>query len=353
MSILNSVLELALTAAPWLLIGLTLAALIKAWFPEHLLQRWLGGSGLGSITRGALIGTPLPLCSCGAIPVALTLHRNGASRGPTTAFLIGTPGVGADSLALTYALLGPFMLVARMLGAIGSAIVTGLLVTVTGTRQQIPEPSDISGCCSGPGHTHEATADVAANPAHIDTLKAGFRYAFGDLLRDIRNWLVAGIVLAGVLMALVSPEMLSDLGSGLLPKILMAVVGLPLYICAAAATPIALGLLVAGLSPGTVLVFLLAAPITSLATLTVYRREMGTPAVLLYLGGVLVCAVAAGWLTDLAIARTGIALQAQLSQGGELLPEFVEWPALLILLAAAWWPAKAANKYTGSASPPS
>lgn len=345
MLILNSVLELALTAAPWLLIGLTLAALIKAWFPEHLLQRWLGGSGLGSITRGALIGAPLPLCSCGAIPVALTLHRNGASRGPTTAFLIGTPGVGVDSLALTYALLGPFMLVARVLGAIGSAIVTGLLVTVTGAKQQASQPSGITGCCSGSGHSHGAKTDAAANPARIDSLKAGFRYAFGDLLRDIRNWLVAGIVLAGVLMALVSPEMLSDLGSGLLPMILMAVVGLPLYICAAAATPIALGLLVAGLSPGTVLVFLLAAPITSLATLTVYRREMGTPAVLLYLGGVLVSAVAAGWLTDLAIAQTGIALQTQLSQGGELLPALVEWPALLVLLAAACWPQKVSNRH--------
>lgn len=334
MNTLNSILNLALTAAPWLVIGLTLAALIKAWFPQALLQRWLGGSGLGSITRGALIGAPLPLCSCGAIPVALTLHRNGASRGSTTAFLIGTPGVGADSLALTYALLGPFMLVARAFGAVSSAIVTGVLVGTTGpdNRPQKEDTAASSDCCG------KTACESDATTAHTHSLKAGFGYAFGDLLRDIRNWLAVGIILAGVLMAHVSPEALAALGSGLLPMLLMAVVGLPLYLCAAAATPIALGLLTAGLSPGTVLVFLLAAPITSLATLTMYRREMGNLAVVVYLGGVLVSAVAAGLLTDLVLTHTGLNVQAQLSQTRELLPEFVEWPALIGLIAVAWWP---------------
>jgi uncharacterized protein len=127
-AILQEILSLGLQAAPWLLLGLVAAGLIKACVPEALLQRWIGGDGVGAIGRAAVIGAPLPLCSCGAIPTALMLHRNGAGRGPTTAFMVATPGIGADSVVLTYALLGPVMMLARVLGALVSAMLTGLLV---------------------------------------------------------------------------------------------------------------------------------------------------------------------------------------------------------------------------------
>ncbi len=336
MNTLLQILAVSLSAAPWLLLGLLIAGMIKAWVNETLLQRWVGGEGLAATARAAVIGAPLPLCSCGAIPTALTLHKGGAGRGPTTAFLIGTPGIGADSLAISYALLGPVMMVARAIGAIATAIATGLLVGLSG--RQAPKPvaaatSACGSCCgSSCGTESKNTAKHAPPATRVSQLRDGLHYAFDNLLTDIGPWLLAGLVIAGALMAWLPPQALADHGSGLLPMLLMAVVGIPLYICATAATPIAASMLVAGMSPGTVLVFLLAGLITSAATLGLLRREFGNAGVSLYLVGIVVCAIVAGLLLDAVLAATGINPAAHVETVAELLPEWLEWSALLVLL---------------------
>ena len=334
--ILNETLSVALTAAPWLLLGLLAAGAVKALIPEAALQRWLGGAGLAATARAAVVGAPLPLCSCGAIPTALALHRGGAGRGPTTAFLIGTPGVGVDSLAISYALLGPVMAVARALGAIVTAITTGLLVGRTRAATDHPEatgaePDTCSGCCANDTDcaTPEAPKRLSAR------LRSGLHYAFHDVLDDIRLWLVIGLLVAGALLALVPPATLAAWGSGLAAMLVMAVIGIPMYLCATAATPIAVGLIAAGVSPGTVLVFLLAAPITSLATLGVFRRELGTPALVLYLAGIAATTIALGLALDAGLARTGVDITTQMGAAGELLPAWLEWSALAILIVLA------------------
>ncbi|WP_018951328.1 SO_0444 family Cu/Zn efflux transporter [Thioalkalivibrio sp. AKL12] len=334
--ILNETLSVALTAAPWLLLGLLAAGAVKALIPEAALQRWLGGAGLAATARAAVVGAPLPLCSCGAIPTALALHRGGAGRGPTTAFLIGTPGVGVDSLAISYALLGPVMAVARALGAIVTAITTGLLVGRTRAATDHPEatgaePDTCGGCCANDTDcaTPEAPKRLSAR------LRSGLHYAFHDVLDDIRLWLVIGLLVAGALLALVPPATLAAWGSGLAAMLVMAVIGIPMYLCATAATPIAVGLIAAGVSPGTVLVFLLAAPITSLATLGVFRRELGTPALVLYLAGIAATTIALGLALDAGLARTGVDITTQMGAAGELLPAWLEWSALAILIVLA------------------
>ncbi|WP_404376955.1 SO_0444 family Cu/Zn efflux transporter [Vreelandella aquamarina] len=335
MTLISELLQIALTAAPWLLLGLVIAGLIKAWLPETLLQRWMGGRGLGSIVRAAVIGMPLPLCSCGAIPTAIALHRGGAGRGPTTSFLISTPGVGVDSILLTSVLLGPLMVVVRVGGALATAIVTGLLVGFT-REAAVAAPAVASGgCCSSSGcHDHPAEAGEPSG------LKAGLRYAFSDLLDDISAWMFAGLLLAGVLVTLVPPDTLAHYSGGILALLLMAVVGIPLYICAAAATPVAAGLLLAGISPGMALVFLLAGPITSLATLAILRRELGNPALAVYLASVLAVTVLVGWLFDVAIGIMGWNPVEQASQVQELLPHWLEWLALAVLALVAIRPVR-------------
>lgn len=353
MVVLEQILNVALTAAPWLLAGLLAAALIKALIPEAALLRWVGGQGLASVSRAAVMGAPLPLCSCGAIPTAFALHRGGAGRGPTTAFLIGTPGIGVDSIAITYALLGPFMLVARATGAVVTAIATGLLVTLadhaprtraatSGHHEPERHVDDEAGCCQS---NTCGTRPVAAEPDATTTqtslsrrLRDGLRYAFADLLDDISRWLAAGLVIAGILMALVPPQALAEYGSGLPAMFLMAIVGIPLYLCATAATPIAAGMLVAGVSPGTALVFLLAAPITSMATLAVMRKEMGAAVMALYLLGILVSTVLVGLVADQTVQWLGIAPEAQVGATGELLPTWFEAVALAVLAALAITP---------------
>jgi len=317
-------LSIALSAAPWLLLGLVIAGLIKALMPEHLLQRWMGGRGLGSILRAAVIGMPLPLCSCGAIPTALALHRGGAGRGPTTSFLISTPGVGVDSMLITSVLLGPLMALARVLGALVTAIVTGILVGFTG-QTALPKSTPVSSCCASKGaddgHAH-------AHATESTGVIAGLKYAFSDLLDDISSWMFAGLLLAGVLVTFVPPETLVGFSGGLLALILMAVIGIPLYICATAATPVAAGLLLAGISPGMALVFLLAGPVTSLATLAILRREFGNQALAVYLGSILLVTVLIGWVFDQGLAMTGWDPVQQANQVQELLPASVEWLAL-------------------------
>jgi uncharacterized protein len=338
MNVLHEILGVALAAAPWLVLGLFVAGLVRAFVDDAFLRRWVGGEGPASIGRAAVIGAPLPLCSCGAIPTALTLHRAGAGRGPTTAFLIGTPGIGVDSLAITYALLGPFMMLARALGAVVTAVATGLLVAMGTRGTPMPTPS-AGGCstCNTNGCGSQVTEQPREGSAPVQSraaqrLREGMRYAFGDLLEDIGLWLLAGLVVAGVLMALIPPQVLSTYGSGVTAMLLMAVVGIPLYICAAAATPIAAGLLLAGVSPGTALVFLLAGPITSAATLGLLRREFTNVGLAWYLGGIVASTVAIGMATDAVIGLTALDVAAQAGAARELLPAWLEAIALAVLL---------------------
>lgn len=341
MTLVTQILAVALAAAPWLLLGLFAAGLIKAFLPEQLMQRWIGGHGLAAIMRAAVVGVPLPLCSCGAIPAALALHRGGAGRGPTTAFLIGTPGVGVDSLAITYALLGPFMLAGRAAGAVVTAISTGLLVSLTPETERRPSvtAAACSSGCNDSGCSDEAsTQDMPLSRA--GQLRHGLSYAFGDLLDDIRTWLLIGLLLAGVLLAFVPPQALASHGSGLLPMLLMAVIGIPLYICATAATPIAAGMLMAGVSPGTTLVFLLAGPITSMATLGILRQELGNRALVAYLVGVLATTVLVGLLADTVAGWSGLEVPDQIGTVRELIPQWLEWVALSFLVGIAIRPVR-------------
>lgn len=330
MTLVTELLGIALSAAPWLMLGLIIAGLIKALMPEHLLQRWVGGRSVGSVSRAAIIGMPLPLCSCGAIPTALALHRGGAGRGPTTSFLISTPGVGVDSLLLTSVLLGPLMALARMAGALVTAIITGVLV---GFTKQTVAPAPKSPSCCGSScqpETHNKTPNGAWPKA-----QDGLRYAFSDLLDDISVWMFAGLLLAGVLATLVPPDTIAGFSGGWLGLMLMAVIGIPFYICAAAATPIAAGLLLAGISPGMALVFLLAGPITSLATLAILHRELGNSALMVYLGSILVITVLIGWALDYGLGLTNWNPIEQAGQVQALLPVWLEWLALAILTLVA------------------
>jgi len=334
--VLQTILDTALDAAPWLLFGLMIAGFVQALVPQSMLRRWIGGRGVSGITRAAVIGAPLPLCSCGAIPTALTLHRGGAGRGPTTAFLIGTPGIGVDSLAISYALLGPFMMVARAGMAVGTAIATGLLVamtdrtdTATATAASAPSgpaPADHCDSCHDGCESHTDAAGGLRT-----RLAGGLRYAFTEVLDDISVWLVIGLIMAGLLMALVPATALAELSTHPAAKVLMAVIGIPLYICATAATPIAAGLLVAGATPGTVLVFLVAGPVTSLATLGMIGRSLGRRALTAYLAGIVIASVALGILVDAIVAGATIDVVAQSAAAGDWLPLWLKAASLLIL----------------------
>lgn len=348
--------NLVLDAAPWLLFGLLLAGVIRAWLPDRLVARWLGGRGLGAVVRAAIIGTPLPLCSCGVVPTAVALRRQGASRGATVSFLIATPENGADSIALTYALMGPVMAIARPIAALASAIAAGALTLVlrAGARAsdaQAPatnEQPDACACCnstndptSNPSCCDTAPAsDAGAPPGPLARLIQGIRYAFTTLLDDLAPWLALGLLLAGILSALVPPDAMAAWGRGPLAMIVMAIIGVPIYVCATAFTPVGASLLLAGVSPGAVLVLLLAGPATNLGTIGIVKRELGTPTLIAYLLGVIGMAIVCGIALDAVAADLPIA--QQVAHAHELFPRAVSIAAAALLIIVAIRPLRRA-----------
>ena len=334
-ALFSNLLRLYLEAAPWLLLGLAAAGVIKAWVPEGRVGRWLGGRGPWPVVKAALVGAPLPLCSCGVLPAALGLRRAGASRGATLSFLIATPETGLDSLAVSYALLGPFLAVLRPFAAVGSAMVTGLLTVLLPAEPQRPLFQVIAapaGCgCSG----ECAVAAVPAVPTTWSRTVRGLRYALTDILDDITLWLAIGLLLAAAVATWVPPLAMTQWGGGLPAMLAMLLLGVPMYICATASTPLAAGLLLAGVSPGAALVFLLTGPATNIATMAVVRREMGGMVLALYLAGVALTAVAFGLATDALAHHFAIDVQRQLGAAQTLVPSGLAWCSGLLLLLCA------------------
>ncbi|MCM5703625.1 SO_0444 family Cu/Zn efflux transporter [Larsenimonas salina] len=319
-------------AAVWLLLGLVVAGLLHTFVKGDRLGRHLSGPGPWPAVKAALMGTPLPLCSCGVIPAAIGLRRGGASKSATTAFLISTPETGVDSIAISYALLGPFMTVIRPIAALCSALTAAMLVLLGERREETstpPQPSKpaCGGCCGGGNTRTDATSP---SPGLGTRLWQGQRYAFTSLLGDLSLWLVVGLLASAMVVALVPSDALAELSQGPGAMLLMALVGVPMYICASASTPLAAGLLLAGVSPGAVLVFLLAGPATNLATLVLVRRELGARALAGYLTGVVGVAIAFGYLTNALIATFGINIQSELGSHTAL-PEALSWAASTLL----------------------
>ncbi len=344
----DNTLELALVSAPWLLLGLVSAGLIHAWLPTALVGRSLGGNGFGPVTRAALIGAPLPLCSCGTLPAAFSLHRSGASPAATTSFLIATPETGVDSVALSWVLLGPFLALLRPLSAVLSAIIAGLLVgrmeqpgSEPGGGLQLEQSASGSGCDTGSSCDRGcavASGGVADREGLWRRTLGGLRYAFSDLLDDLVLWLTVGILAAGLVVTLVPPGLLAAWGSGLGAMLLILLISVPMYVCATASTPLAHAMLFAGVSPGTVLVFLLAGPASNLAGLLLVRRELGGRALIAYLVGVGGVSLLLGLGLDELVATFDIDALAGMANSGteeRELPVILSTLSLLVLVVAA------------------
>lgn len=374
--------------APWLLVGFALAGLISILLKRSYVERLLGRPGIGSLFKATLVGVPMPLCSCGVIPVAAAIREHGASKGATAAFLASTPQTGVDSIAATWGLLGPFLAWVRVVIAFVSGILAGLFVSwvtredepgkpAKATEQPCccgdktkpattpaPATAEAEACCAHSGepsdhccadeehhhsqaghHDHEATeASCHAEPAATaepglgKKLGQALRYGFVTLPQDMVLSLTLGLVLAGAIGALLPAGMFADLGlTGFWAYAAITALSVPLYVCSTGSIPFAYVLLQAGLSPGGVLVFLVAGPATNAATLTTMRRYIGIRGLAAYLAAIVGTAWVAGALVD-----AGLGKQAVLQHIHEhaLTPsafQHVAGIALILMLAHAAW----------------
>lgn len=301
-------LALFIESAPWLLLGLLVAGVMHELVPVSFLEKHMGNESFSSISKAAIIGAPLPLCSCGVIPAALGLRRSGASKPSTISFLVSTPETGVDSVSVSYELLGPLYAIIRPITAVLSAIYAGVMVRLFDSEvkgvpaslstessccaSETKAPAPPTSCCaSDKGHQHQ----VAPTPSVLTKLSRVVSFASGKLLEDIVVWLLIGLGLAAAIKTWVPTDFLTQWGDGLLAMVVMAVIGIPMYICATASTPLAVGFLAAGLSPGAVLVFLMAGPATNVSTMGMIKQEMGSRTLMLYLFSVMSASIGFGY----------------------------------------------------------
>ena len=338
-SFLLEVWHIMTEAAPYVIFGFFAAGLLKAFLSEELITKHLAERSTRSVIKASLLGIPMPLCSCGVIPAALGLRKAGASKPATVSFLVSTPETGIDSISISYALLGPVIAIARPIAAIASAITAGLLVGKTAEQTSLIETTTAA-CCSSASNNSE-TANCCNNDegekhkSFLNKAVDGIYYAFTDLLDNIILWLIVGLVFAAIIKTFVPPSFLAAWGSGLPAMLLMIIIGIPMYVCATASTPIAAGLIMAGISPGTALVFLMAGPATNISTLGVIGKELGRRALLAYLGGVTIIAITSGLLLDHLISYWKIDIQTQLTTSAHMIPDIFAWTTLTILVVLA------------------
>lgn len=286
--------------APYLMLGFLVAGFLSVCVSPAWVERRLGGQGLRGVFLASLLGVPLPLCSCGVIPVSASIRRHGAGRGATTAFLISTPQTGVDSIAVTYAMFGWLYAVFRPIAALATGIAGGALAQLVE-----PEGAKLDGRDAAAPRCGDACCSADGDGRAVRAL----RYGLVTLPRDIGLPLIIGVVIAGAVGALVPPQALQPyLGGGVVAILLAMAAGLPIYVCATASVPLAAGLMHLGASPGAALAFLIAGPATNAATLSVVWKLLGRRTVAVYLATIACSAVGCGLLLDQLYSATAASI---------------------------------------------
>lgn len=337
---LSSLVELFAEMAPFLLLGFFLAGVLHVWVPRSLYVPKISKPNFSSVFLSALFGIPLPICSCGVIPTAVALRKEGASKGASVSFLISTPATGVDSILATYSLLGLPFAILRPVAAFVSSMFGGLLTNFV-TRGEAKEdlsklevPKESCGCggcgcghdhdddcsdddehcldehcheeceehkhgccCCGRDHDHDEHAE--RNIGFKDRLKETFAYGFGDLLPEITRWLLVGLILGALIAAFVPNELFMSIREyPVLCMFAMLVISMPMYTCSTGSIPLALALMEKGLPPGAALVLLMAGPATSIASMVVVGKTFGKRTLAAYLFSIAAGAFFFGWLVD-------------------------------------------------------
>ncbi len=322
-------------ASVYVVFGMVAAGLLRVFLSPNSVAKHLGRGRFSSVFKAAFLGIPVPLCSCGVLPAAVSLKKQGANSGATTAFLIATPESGVDSIAITYALLGPIMAVIRPIAAFVTATVAGIAENLFGEKSQGVIPvADLScpadGCCDGtdcPPEEHTRHHDF------FQKIGIGLKYAFSEVWGDMAGWFLVGMLLAGVITALIPAHFLSAyLGGGIYSMLIMLLISTPLYICATASTPIAAAMILKGVSPGAALVFLLAGPATNITSLTVLLGVLGKRATVIYVCAIAISAICFGLAVDRIYQLPGISLSATVIQGSEMVPQWIQFAGAVLLL---------------------
>jgi uncharacterized protein len=272
--------------APYLMLGFFFAGLLHLLFPKKRVRKYMGQNNFRSIFNAAMLGVPLPLCSCGVIPTGISFYKHGASKASTVSFLISTPQTGVDSIFVTYSMLGlPFAIIRPIV-----AFVTGLFGGLV-TKKIDPE--------TGNTNLQNGEKEAELPRGFFPRIKEMFRYSFIEFLQDISNWLIIGLLIAALISVVVPNDFFADkIPNDFIGMLIILIISIPVYICATASVPVAAVLMLKGLSPGAALVLLMAGPATNAATITMIGKVLGKKSLIGYLGAIIAGALLAGLFID-------------------------------------------------------
>ena len=387
---MDEILLLINEMSPYLLLGFLLAGLMHAFIPGRYYTRYLSKPTLGSVINAAIFGIPLPLCSCGVIPTAMSLRKEGASRGAVTSFLIATPQTGIDSIIATFSLMGVPFAVIRPIAALITAVLGGWMVNTfvslrdrkahremaEGTIVKTEETETCTchchchedkaeSCCpegdsddnhhhhhhSGEhhhhrshhrhsSHHHSSSASCHCHDRKIPETIGGkiveaLRYAFLDMMSDIGKWLVIGLVVAGLITIYVPDELFTIFKDNTMASmILVLIISIPMYLCATGSIPIAVVLMLKGLTPGAALVLLMAGPACNMASILVIRKGLGFRTLVIYILSIVIGAVFFGCLIDWLQYSGMIDFTSRVSQTMEIKEGgagIIKWTSTIVL----------------------
>jgi uncharacterized membrane protein YraQ (UPF0718 family)/copper chaperone CopZ len=299
--------KLFIDISPYLLLGFFFAGLLHTLLGEKYIRKHFARSGLWSTIKAAIFGVPLPVCSCGVIPLAESLRKDGASKSATMAFLVSTPSSGIDSILATYALMGPMLAVFRPIASFLSGILVGVITHLKGDEKNLPDP---------------IIDDKNSRKAN-KSIKEVFQYGFKVIPSEISKWLLIGVVIGGAIAALVPADFGVKflLGSTILNYVIILLISIPLYVCATGSIPIAAALITKGVLPGAALALLIAGPATNSVTISFVFKKMGKKVAFFYVISIVIVAVLSGLLFD-AIAGSAASSSSYVPAGmGPHLPE--------------------------------
>ena len=290
---MKEILDLINEMSPFLLLGFLIAGLMHAFIPNKVYTKYLSGLSFRSVLNAALFGVPLPLCSCGVIPTAMSLRREGAGRGAVVSFMIATPQTGVDSIFATYSLMGLPFAVVRPIAAFVTALLGGTFVNAFDSEEE---------CSRKDGQTFHVS--VQTRQSFLQKIATAFRFGFVEMMEDIGKWLVIGLLVAGLITVFVPNEFFAIFKDNtLLSMLLVLCVSIPMYVCATGSIPIAVVLMMKGLTPGSALVLLMAGPACNAASMLVIGNVLGRKSLLFYLIAIVIGAVAFGFGIDYLLPR--------------------------------------------------
>lgn len=310
---LEALWSLSLAMAPYILFGLLFAGILHELVPDSIVTKHLGKSNVSSVLKSTIFGIPLPVCSCGVIPLATSMKKSGASKGATLSFLISTPITGVDSILATYGIFGWIFTLYRAITSMIIAMVAGILTNIFDKDEEIvaikkPSFSAVAPQTSS-SFSMNAAKEESCNVSEVSccssdsqddsekkfSFVAAIKYAFGTLLGDIAKPLFWGLII-GALITVAIPDNLAELLSenAWLAYFLVIIIAVPMYVCATASLPIAAGLMLSGVSAGAAFVFLSAGPATNTVTIAVVKKMLGTKSLIIYLGSITIGSILFG-----------------------------------------------------------